>query len=79
MLETKVISKWLEMIRIVPLSPCECRAMRPGKSEKAKKMKEQTKSMKNRNVIFATILSGIGLLPPFAKSANGSSKLPYQG
>ena len=71
MLETKVISKWLEMIRIVPLSPCECRAMRPGKSEKAKKMKEQTKSMKNRNVIFATILSGMVCFPLLLKAQTG--------
>jgi hypothetical protein len=62
------ISKRLEMIRIVPLSPCECRATRPGKSEKAKKKKEQTKSMKNRNVIFAVILSAAACFPLVIKA-----------
>ena len=34
--ETEV-SKWLDMIRIVPLSPCECRAARTGKIREGQK------------------------------------------
>src|SRR6478736_10499997 len=53
------------MIRIVPLSPCECRATRPGKSEKAKN--ERTiRPMKNRNIVMmlATgLLACFGCLP----------------
>ena len=66
------------MIGIVPLSPCECRAMRLGKSEKANNMKEQTKSMKKRNVILAAILSGLVCLP-FLLKAQDSPQAPLPG
>ena len=75
--ETEV-SKWPDMIRTVPLPPCECRAARTGKSEKAKKMKEQTKSMKNRNVIFAAILSGLVCFPLLVKAQAGP-QVPLPG
>jgi hypothetical protein len=50
------------MIGILPLSPASAGLLRPGKSEKANKVKEQTKSMKNRNIV--TMLA-IGLLACF--------------
>ncbi len=60
--ETEV-SKWLDMIRTVPLPPCECRATRPGKSEKAKTNERKIKSMKYSSLrIFTTVLSVLACL-----------------
>jgi hypothetical protein len=60
------------MIRIVPLSPCELPGCADGEiREGQKNERTKLKSMKNRNVIFAAILSGLVCFPLLLKAQAG--------